>query len=325
MADLEQRVLPQVPMPAESPTLLIVGPSEAGQRLDHFLAAAFNDQSRSTLNKLISTNHVLVDGQRVKASRRLRVQETVSIIFPPLAPQGLIPEQVEFAVLYEDESLMVINKPAGLVVHPASGHTSGTLAHGLLYLCSELPAAAAGRPGIVHRLDKDTSGVLLVAKTEQALRTLMADFKNRSIRKVYHALLIRCPQENEGRVVAPIGRHPVDRKKMAVQEEQGRFAATNWRILERFVNGWCLVEIDIETGRTHQIRVHMASIKAPVVADPLYGGAVHRSSAVRPMRQMLHASTLRFRHPLSGEELCCTAPWCEDMQTIVNVLRGAVA
>jgi 23S rRNA pseudouridine1911/1915/1917 synthase len=174
-------------------------------------------------------------------------------------------------------------------------------------------------------LDKDTSGALLVAKTEQALRALMADFKNRSIRKIYHALLIRCPQENEGRVAAPIGRHPVDRKKMAVREDQGRFAATNWRILERFANGWCLAEIDIETGRTHQIRVHMASIKVPVVADPLYGGAVHRSSSVRPTRQMLHANTLRFCHPLSGEEVCCMAPWYEDMQTIVDVLRGMVA
>jgi 23S rRNA pseudouridine1911/1915/1917 synthase len=162
---------------------------------------------------------------------------------------------------------------------------------------------------------------MLVAKTDYALRTLMADFKDRKIRKMYHALLLRCPRENEGRVVAPIGRHPVDRKKMAVRPVQGKYAVTTWRVLERFANGWCLAEIGIETGRTHQIRVHMASIKAPVAGDLLYGGAVDRHASLRPARQMLHASTLRFNHPLTGEELCCTAPLCDDMQMLLVRLR----
>jgi len=294
---------------------------EAGQRLDHFLTRQFPEQTRSALNKLIGSAHVLIDGQRVKAGRRLRESEIISVVFPPPPPQDLVPEPVDFAVLFEDEHLLVINKPPGLVVHPAGGHWNGTLVHGLLHRCQELPAADARRPGIVHRLDKDTSGVMLVAKTEYALRTLMADFKDRRICKTYHALLLRCPRENEGRIVAPIGRHPVERKKMAVQPVQGRYAVTNWRVLERFANGWCWAEIDIETGRTHQIRVHMASIKAPVAGDSLYGGAVDRYALLRPMRQMLHASTLRFVHPVTGETLCFTAPLHGDMQAVLDKLR----
>jgi 23S rRNA pseudouridine1911/1915/1917 synthase len=307
--------------PTELQTAFIISLHEAGQRLDHFLTSKCPGQSRSFLNKLISASYVLVDSQHVKAGHRLRESETVSVVIPPPQASVLVPEHVDFTILREDDHLLVINKPPGLVVHPAGGHQSGTLVHGLLHLCKELPAAAVGRPGIVHRLDKDTSGVMLVAKTDYALRTLMADFKDRKIRKMYHALLLRCPRENEGRVVAPIGRHPVDRKKMAVRPVQGKYAVTTWHVLERFANGWCLAEIGIETGRTHQIRVHMASIKAPVAGDLLYGGAVDRHASLRPTRQMLHASTLRFNHPLTGEELCCTAPLCDDMQMLLARLR----
>ncbi|WP_051553933.1 RluA family pseudouridine synthase [Desulfobulbus elongatus] len=309
--------------PAASAAVFVTTPADAGQRLDHFLTGTYPEYTRSALNKLIGTSHVLVDGRRVKAGHRLRTNETVTVVLPPPSLPELTPEQIDFTVLYEDAHLLVISKPPGLVVHPAGGHRSGTLVHGLLHLCRELPAADAGRPGIVHRLDKDTSGVMLVAKTEIALRSLMADFKDRRIRKTYHALLVRCPKENEGRVVAPIGRHPVDRKKMAVRPVHGKYAATNWRVLERFANGWCWAEIGIETGRTHQIRVHMASIKAPVAGDTLYGGAVDRRAAIRPRRQMLHASTLRFRHPVTGEAFCCTAPLAEDMQAVLTALREA--
>jgi 23S rRNA pseudouridine1911/1915/1917 synthase len=186
-----------------------------------------------------------------------------------------------------------------------------------------LPAADGDRPGIVHRLDKDTSGVMLVAKTEVALRVLMADFKDRKICKTYHALLVRCPQENQGRVVAPVGRHPVDRKKMAVRPVQGKYAVTNWHVLERFTNGWSWAEINIETGRTHQIRVHMATIKAPVAGDSLYGGAIDRHAPLRPTRQMLHASTICFNHPQTLEAMCCTAPLADDIQTLLDTLREA--
>lgn len=298
-----------------------VEPEEAGLRLDHFLARRYPDQSRSFLHKLIGKGDILVDGQVVKAGYRLRVNDTIAIFFSQPQPSAIIPEQVFFFVLYEDEHLLVISKPPGLVVHPANGHHNGTLVHGLLYRCKNLPAVDAGRPGIVHRLDKETSGVMLVAKTEQALRTLMDDFKERRIRKTYHALLLRCPREHDGRIVAPIGRHPVDRKKMAVRPDHGKYAATNWQVMECFVNGWCLAEIGIETGRTHQIRVHMASLKAPVVGDLLYGGAVNRNTAVKPSRQMLHASTLHFSHPFSGQKLFFTAPLWEDMQLLLDILR----
>jgi 23S rRNA pseudouridine1911/1915/1917 synthase len=304
---------------------LIITSGETGQRLDHYLTGKYPDQSRSSLNKLINSTHVLVDGMPVKAGHRLREQETITITFPPPQSATLVPEEIDFGVLFEDEHILVISKPPGLVVHPAAGHHQGTLVHGLLYRCQDLPANEIGRPGIVHRLDKDTSGVMLVAKTEQALRALTADFKDRKIRKIYHALLIRTPRDGDGRVVAPIGRHPVDRKKMAVRPEQGRYAATNWHILECFVNGWCLAEIGIETGRTHQIRVHMASIKAPVAGDGLYGGAVvDRHAPAKPLRQMLHASTLRFRHPVSGVELSFTAPIWPDMQALIDLLRNGL-
>lgn len=314
---------PRISQPLESPQTFIVTPCEVGQRLDHFLAGKLAGYSRSALTKLISAALVQVNGERVKAGHRLRANDAVSVSIPAPSPQEIVPERVEFTILFEDEHLLVINKPPGLVVHPANGHQSGTLVHGLLYRCAELPAADAQRPGIVHRLDKDTSGILLVAKTEQALRTLMADFKNRNVTKTYHALLTRSPGDNLGRVVQPIGRHPVDRKKMAICPAQGKYAATNWRILEQYANGWCWAEIHIETGRTHQIRVHMSSVRAPIVGDVLYGGTVDRQAPYQPKRQMLHASTLRFAHPCSGQLLCVTAPLFADMAMLLEALRTA--
>ena len=304
-----------------TPATHIVLPGETGQRLDHFLLDKYPDLSRSSLHKRIAAADVLVDGRPVKAGFRLRAEHSVTIAFPSPPPSDLRPERVDFPVLFEDAHLLVISKPPGLVVHPACGHQQGTLVHGLLYRLGALPAADALRPGIVHRLDKDTSGVLLVAKTEQALRLLMANFKDRTVQKTYHALLLRTPREPAGRMVAPIGRHPVHRKKMAVCPQNGKFAVTNWCVQERFANGWCLAEITIETGRTHQIRVHMAAMKSPVVGDALYGGAVGRDAALQPARQMLHASTLCFAHPVSGETLRCTAPLWADMQQLLDALK----
>ena len=313
------QVLKDQPQGAQLPCS--VQSEEAGQRLDHFLVCKYPDQSRSYLHKLIGMANILVDGQPEKAGYRLRTNNTVTIFFPSPQPSEIIPEHIDFPVLFEDEHLLVINKPPGLVVHPANGHCKGTLVHGLLYRSQNLPAIDGGRPGIVHRLDKDTSGIMLVAKTERAMRTLMADFKDRKIQKKYHALLLRCPREPDGRVVAPIGRHSVDRKKMAVQLTHGKYAATTWHVMESFANGWCLAEIGIETGRTHQIRVHMASVKSPVAGDLLYGGATDRNASIKPARQMLHASMLRFSHPSSGEEISFTAPLWEDMRSLLDILR----
>lgn len=300
---------------------IVVLPRDAGLRLDHFLTRCYADHSRSALNKLIIAAQVRVNGQPAKSGHRLRADEIVSVCFPQEAPEELEPEHIDFPVLFEDEYLLVLSKPPGLVVHPACGHANGTLVHGLLYHCNELPASDGGRPGIVHRLDKDTSGVMLVAKNEIALRRLMADFKDRKVQKTYHALLLRNPPAPQGRIDAPIGRHPVDRKKMAVRPGGGKHAVTNYQVMEHFANGWCLVEVGIETGRTHQIRVHMAALKAPVVGDALYGGQVGRDVPQVPPRQMLHASTLRFFHPFDGRSLCCTAPLWADMQVLLDALR----
>lgn len=305
----------------EPSAVFVIAESEAGLRLDHFLTGRFPDQSRSFIGKLINGALVRVDDRSVKPGHRLHGGERIEVRLPPPPSSRLVPEQVDFTVLFEDDHLLVISKPPGLVVHPAGGHVRGTLVHGLLHHCRELPAGEAGRPGIVHRLDKDTSGVMLVAKTELALRALTGDFKERKIEKIYHALLLRCPREPAGRIVAAIGRHPVDRKKMAVRPRQGRFAATSWQVKETFANGWCLAEIGIETGRTHQIRVHTASIRCPVVGDATYGGGLDRQAPLRPLRQMLHASVLRFRHPVSGQALGFTAPLWEDMEGVLATLR----
>lgn len=300
-----------------------VGQDEANQRLDHFLLLKLPKYSRTFLSKLIVTAAICVNGKPVKAGYRLRPKESVFVSLPLPQSSVLMAEHIDFPILYEDAHLLVIVKPPGLVVHPAAGHQQATLVNGLIHHCQSLPAADEGRPGIVHRLDKDTSGVMLVAKSDLALRSLSEDFKNRKIHKTYHALLLRTPREPTGRIVAPIGRHPVQRKKMAVRAEHGRYAVSSWQIEERFVNGWCLAAISIETGRTHQIRVHMAHNQTPVVGDTLYGGGVHSQSPWQPARQMLHASTLCFTHPFTGKVLTFTAPLWLDMLELTEMLREA--
>lgn len=300
-----------------------VEPREADWRLDHVLAARFPEYSRSFFLKCIQERCAQVNGLPVtKAGLRLRAGDEVSLRLPPPEPSGLVPQPVAFEVLFEDAHLLLINKPPNLVVHPGSGHSQGTLAHGLLHLCRDLPGLAEGRPGLVHRLDKDTSGILLVAKSEQVLRSLMAAFQERSVEKTYHTILLRTPKEAEGRIVAPLGRHPVLRQKMAILHQGGRYAATRWQVQERYPNGWCLAEIGLETGRTHQIRVHMASLHTPVAGDALYGGMPPAGSRIAVPRQMLHASTLSFTHPCSGRRLSWTAPLWPDMQAALGQLRA---
>lgn len=292
-------------------------------RLDHLLVHHLDAISRSALLKLILDGSILVEDLPRKAGYRVRSGETVSGIIPAPQTLDLAPEEIFFPIIFEDEHILVLVKPPGLVVHPAAGHRQGTLAHGLLHHCASLPGMNDERPGIVHRLDKDTSGIMLVAKTEQALQQLTKDFSNRRISKMYHALLLRSPSADEGRVVAAIGRHPVHRKKMAVRQD-GRFAATGWQIRERFTNGMCFAELVLETGRTHQIRVHMASLGCPVAGDQLYGGKVGPSYGVAAARQMLHASTLVFFHPESGRELSFFAPLWADMAGVLQQLRSGV-
>ncbi|RWX49694.1 ribosomal large subunit pseudouridine synthase D, partial [Candidatus Electrothrix marina] len=262
-----------------------------------------------------------MNDRAVKAGCRLHPGDVVQVDFSLLTEENQPQAQpVDFEVLHEDPSLVVINKPPGLVVHPAAGHADQTLVNGLLYRYADMAALEGGRPGIVHRLDKDTSGIMLVARTEKVQAMLSAAFKERKVRKTYHALLLRSPADRSGRIVAPVGRHPVHRKKMAVRPD-GRYAATVWNILESFRNGFCFAEIGIETGRTHQIRVHMSSLNAPVAGDTLYGGKPDKKSEVIAERQLLHASTLVFAHPTTGKECRFTAPLWPDMEQVLRQLR----
>ena len=290
-------------------------------RLDKYLTSQIQDYTRSALGKLIHDGMVLVGGQSQKTGYRVRAGDTITVTFPPPAPTTLEPEQVDFEILHEDDDILVLVKPPGIVVHPAAGHRSGTLAHGLLFHCDALPGVDEQRPGIVHRLDKDTSGIMLVAKSDLALRKLSEGFRQRTIKKTYHAILLRCPREDNGRIVEPIGRHPVKRKKMAIRPVDGRYAATRYEVKERFGNSMCFVELDLETGRTHQIRVHMSSLGCPVAGDELYGGRISGSIEVEVSRQLLHASSIDFTHPVSEERLSFTAPLWPDMELVLDRIR----
>jgi 23S rRNA pseudouridine1911/1915/1917 synthase len=292
-------------------------------RLDHYLVPILPQHSRSRLAQLIRSEQVLVNNKAVKpgcklhAGDQIHVQESPS----PLPFQSPQAQEIPFTVLFEDSHIAVISKPPGLVVHPAAGHSTGTLVNGLVHRYGELLLVEGERPGIVHRLDKDTSGIMLVARTQAAHRLLAAAFKARQIHKTYHALLLHSPASQSGRISSPLGRHPVHRQKMAIRPRDGRHALSIWRILERFAQGLCLAEIQIETGRTHQIRVHMSSIGAPVAGDQLYGGKLDRRQGLCIQRHLLHASKLAFVHPLTGEDCQFTAPLWPDMEAVLLQLR----
>lgn len=297
----------------------------AGQRLDLYLATQLEDEgvTRSRIQQFIREGMVTVNGVARKAKYLLQTGDDITVTIPPVAPSELVGEPVEFVTLHEDEDLIVLVKPPGIVVHPAAGHSSATLVHGLLYHCSGLSGTNGDlRPGIVHRLDKDTSGVMVVAKTDFAHQALADQFKRREVKKIYQALVDGRPIGQSGRVDLPIGRHPVHRKKMAIRDD-GREAVTNWRVLERFVHGLTLLELGLETGRTHQIRVHMAALSHPVAGDSVYG----RKNSLYPelgiTRQCLHAHTLAFSHPRTGEKLQFTAPLWKDMLYTLELLRQA--
>lgn len=300
---------------------------KSGQRLDLYLASQLEAEglTRSRIQQLIRAEMVLVNGIARKAKYLLQVGDTLAVTIPLEVPfaSGLIAEPVAFVTLHEDDDLIVLAKPPGVVVHPAAGHSTATLVHGVLHHCGELSGINGElRPGIVHRLDKDTSGVMVVAKTDFAHQALADQFKQRKVKKIYQALVDGKPIGQAGRVELPIGRHPVHRKKMAVRED-GREAVTNWRVLERFSQGLTLLELGLETGRTHQIRVHMAALSHPVAGDSVYGRKNSRYPELGITRQCLHAHTLAFSHPRTGENLQFTAPLWPDMLYTLALLRQA--
>ena len=302
---------------------LFVDTFVAGMRLDQFLALKFPEHSRSVLSTAVREGAVLVDLLTKKSSYRLKAGEKVLCDIPERAssPGKLLAEPIDFPVLFEDEHLLFLSKPPGLVVHPGSGNPKGTLVNGLLHYCKQISAAGdPDRPGIVHRLDKDTSGVMVVAKTPEIHRALSTLFKNHQLQKIYLAIVCGVPSQEKGRVVAPIGRHPVRRQKMALVQG-GRYAASNWQLEETF-NGFSLLRVEIETGRTHQIRVHLEGEGFPVAGDQVYGGSRRQQRAELFPRQMLHASTLTLVHPVTGETLNITAPLWPDFQNTLTQLRS---
>ncbi len=308
---------------------LEVDAAAASTRLDVFVASRLLEISRNRLQQLIEAGLVNVDGRLVRPAYRLKAGQTIELVIPPAEPVELRPEPIPLEVLFEDEHLIVVNKPPGLVVHPAPGHYTGTLVHALLYHCQDLAGVGGElRPGIVHRLDRDTSGVLVATKTDQAHQGLVEQFKSRRVKKAYVALVWGRPPAT-GEMDRPIGRHPVLRHRMAVDGAGAREALTRWR-RERVWPGVSRLEVDLLTGRTHQIRVHLSFAGFPVVGDETYGGrAAGRAKDLpgpvrrvleRVSRQMLHAWRLEFDHPVEGRTILLTAPLAPDMAEVMTGL-----
>ncbi|MBW4594883.1 MAG: RluA family pseudouridine synthase [Brasilonema angustatum HA4187-MV1] len=295
-------------------------------RLDRYLSQELPNLSRSRIQQLIEQSHVQLN-DNVCTSKKIAVKagDRITIKIPDAEPLELQPEDIPLDILYEDDSLLIINKSAGLVVHPAPGHQDGTLVNAILAHCPNLPGiGGVQRPGIVHRLDKDTTGAIAIAKTEHAHQHLQAQLKAKTARREYLGIIYGVPKTESGTINLPIGRHPVDRKKMAVVpvEQGGRTAVTHWKVKERFGN-YTLMHFQLETGRTHQIRVHSTHIGHPIVGDPIYSSG--RSVGVNLPGQALHAWRLRLEHPVSGEWIEVTAPPPEEFTTLLEVLRRRVS
>jgi 23S rRNA pseudouridine1911/1915/1917 synthase len=290
---------------------------ENGTRLDSYLAEELEGISRSYLQKLIGEGLILVNQKTVKANYKVKTGDTLLVQIPEAAPVDIQPEPMNLDIVYEDSDLLIVNKPVGLVVHPAHGHYSGTLVNGLLAHCTDLSGINGKmRPGIVHRIDKDTSGLLMIAKNDLAHQHLAEQLKAHSIKRAYYALVQGVISRPAGLVDAPIGRHEIDRKKMAVTFKNSKEARTHYYVKERFAKN-TFIECRLETGRTHQIRVHMAYLGHPLVGDPLYGT---RKNNLDFPGQALHAYALGFVHPRTGEELYFEAPIPEHFQSVLKTL-----
>ncbi|MBI9077238.1 MAG: RluA family pseudouridine synthase [Desulfatibacillum sp.] len=308
----------------------IVNDTEQGQRLDAFVPVRCSTLSRNACLRLIKQGQITVDNQIKKPAYTLKAGQTICIVVPEPETSDILPQDMDLDILFEDKDIVVVNKAPGLVVHPGPGHGHNTLVNALLYHCKDLSGiGGVQRPGIVHRLDKDTSGVILIAKNDLAHLGLAHQFANRTMDKMYLALAHGVIKEDTGKVDLPIGRHPSDRKRMHVSTPaRGREALSLWKVRERFQDA-TFVEVAIKTGRTHQIRVHLAALHHPAIGDPVYGGRKKRGRLPAslqgklpvPERQMLHAHIIQFNHPVSGERLTCTASLPKDMADLLSVLR----
>jgi 23S rRNA pseudouridine1911/1915/1917 synthase len=323
-----------------TPRVTILVPEESsGERLDLFLAKAQADLSRSRLQGLIRDGHVLVNGQAGRVSHRVQPGDAVTLDAPETRPGITVgAEAIPLVIVYEDDAIIVVDKPAGLVVHPGAGVRDGTLVNALLHHAPEMAGVGGpGRPGIVHRLDKDTSGLLVAARTERAYRVLIERMRERVVKRVYRAIVWGDPRTDSGVIEGPIGRDPNARTRMAIVRRGGKPARTKWRVLERFGPATSL-EVTLETGRTHQIRVHLAHLRHPVVGDAVYGGRTRKLLSARAserslhaalldglLRQALHAWKLELAHPITGARLRFTSALPDDMNQALELLRAYAA
>lgn len=290
-----------------------------GERIDRYLSGCLEDLSRSYIQKLVKDGNICVDGRIVKANYKLSAGEEIRVLVPEPEVPDIRPENIPLDILYEDEDILVVNKPKGMVVHPAPGHYEHTLVNAVMYHCGNRLSGINGvmRPGIVHRIDMDTTGSLLICKNDQAHRILAEQLKEHSITRRYHAIVHGNLRDDHGTINAPIGRHPTDRKKMSTKAPNARSAVTHYSVLERF-GDFTYIECELETGRTHQIRVHMSSIGHPILGDPVYGPA---RCPYKLQGQTLHAKILGITHPSTGTYMEFDAPLPEYFVKLLDVLR----
>ena len=300
---------------------LQVNKEDAGKRVDAWLAAQMEDMTRSAVQRLLEEGRITVGGKVPAKNYKLNGTECLEVTLPDPVPVDVVPQDIPLDVVYEDEDVIVVNKPKGLVVHPAPGHPDGTLVNALLHHCGDSLSGIGGelRPGIVHRIDRDTSGLIIAAKNDFAHQKLAAQLQDHSLARVYRCIVTGNLKEDSGTVDAPIGRHPVDRKKMAVVAD-GRHAVTHWQVLERFP-GFTYVECRLETGRTHQIRVHMAHTGHPILGDTVYG---NKKAVPGLQGQCLHAVGLRFLHPRTGELVEVGCGLTEEFEKQLRKLQAKV-
>ncbi len=289
------------------------------ERIDKALFGLMDSLSRSYIQKLLKSEQIMVNQEKVKANYRLRCEDEIKVVLPPAMEPDILPEDIPLDILYEDDDVLVVNKPKGMVVHPAAGHFSGTLVNAVMFHCQGNLSGINGvlRPGIVHRIDKDTTGSIIVCKNDFSHNSIAAQLKEHSIMRKYHAICYGVLKEDEGTVSAPIGRHPKDRKKMAVNERTGKTAVTHYKVLQRF-SGFTYVECRLETGRTHQIRVHLSHIGHPLLGDEVYAGG--RKSPFRLEGQCLHAKILGFTHPRKSIYIETDAPLPGYFEHLLNIL-----